>query len=659
MLFNQSTPIEEDVLSFQERYNSAIAGQPTEMLPYGYDPLEEMACQIVDDSYIRNEQFHHDTHEKFRRLYNFVRLNRPKTNVKVQDLLEFERSDLRFGLAWMITDVIHSTLCNSILSGKPKLTNFAKKPLMISQPIEQTIHHQCRDEVTNINAKCAEAFMDETITGNSVRFHGWRRKVKRVFQENPLTGTMEEQWVQTFVGPEVTEFAPWNCFPTAGISDFKEAHEIILKIEGMPLHEMRQYEAEGYFEKGSVDRFVAIAGTQKQVDAFNDTPVSQREKRLPTNESAYDVLIYLGYFPLYSYDAYYDPIDGRDLSAEEVPCIIIKPANVNVCFKLERIDNANQEFGVEVGKYQAISGEPWGIGPIEMCEDLMVHYGNWVNILQDLANLIAYPDEIEPQSGIDDSDKEQIGVGRRFKVANGNFATQALPHRVWAQIPPSILNLAYKQLDVVMAIIQDISAVTDFIKGRSDRPKTAEEVRELSQNLMDRFKARIDYIEQNTYRPTLNWVLSLDAQYWRDIDPLVKSLTNLPVNPFKFISPIMPNPLVRWQLDGAIRASDSLINAQKLEHLLALAGEIPPGQDEDGVYKQINRLRLWKDYGTQSQIEDMDKYLEPATVPMLDPNMMSQIIGSRTAGAGGGSMTGNIKRQIKQPIGSNNRGRQR
>lgn len=632
----------------------------TQFLPT-LNPLEMMAVTTVDKAYSDNKIGWKDTHEKFRRLYNFVRQNEPaslKTN-------EDDRSQLRVGLPWMITEIIHATIVNALLRQSPigELVDIADNPYPFSADMERLMEIQLTDEHMDVTDKISLAILDAIMLGPGILAVNWRRVIKRVFQEFPPgqslsqgnVGSMFTQELEkvVYAGPDYDVIAPWNVFPTKGITSFDNAHEIIIRIENMPLHQMREFEHEGVFTQGSVDQFVGMLGSRQQdQDLLSSlSPISQREKTEPEAEGTHDVIVYYGLFPLNNFQRYIDD-DGRDRSKDEVECIIIKPINAPVIFKIDRNPYFNQMKPVIVGGYAQISGEPWPIGPIEIAEDLLIHYNNWLNILQDGANLVVHPDEIVPREAIDEGEGEQAGPTQRYHTSADNIAKGAHFKRLWPT--GSILSTgAYEQLNIVKGLIEEIIGVVDLVRGVSQRKRTATEVEEISERVNIRFKERILNIENTILRPSLNWLLSLNAQYHMDLDWMMSIIGNLSFNPFAYIDPVMPNNTTRWKLTGAIRASDNAVNARKIEHLLALASTIPPGPDGNGEMKAVSLMALLEDLIKQSNLPDSDKYLIPPEQlppPELAPSLQgASAPQNRQGGTAQGKIMGNINQEPGVP----------
>lgn len=623
-------------------------------------PLEVLAITTVDKAYSDNKLAWGDTHEKFKRLYNFVRQNDP-ASLKTE---ENDRSQLRVGLPWMITEIIHATVVNALLRQAPigELVDIADNPYPFAADMERLMQIQLTDEHMNIAEKMSLAILDAIMLGPGIMALNWRRIIKRVFQEFPPGSSAsggdvnsifsQELEKVVYAGPDYDVIAPWNVFPTKGITSFDNAHEIIIRIENMPLHKMREFEREGVFIQGSVDKFVGMLGSRPQDQDLlaSLSPVSQREKTEPDAEGTHDVIVYYGLFPLNHFKQFIDD-DGRDRSKDEIETIIIKPINAPVVFQVARNPFFNQMKPVIVGGYAQISGEPWPIGPIEIAEDLLIHYNNWLNILQDGANKAVYPDEIVPREAMDEGESEQSGASQRYHTSAENIGKGNHFKRLWPT--GSILSTgAYEQLNIVKGLIEEIIGVVDLVRGVASQKKTATEVQEISERVNIRFKERILHLENTILRPSLDWLLSLNAQYHGDLDWIMQILNpKLGFNPFAFIDPVMPNNTTRWKLSGAIKASDNAINAQKIEHLLALATQIPPGPDGDGQMKAISIMALFEDLVKQSNLPDSDKYLIPPEQlppPEIAPSMQGA---SAPKQPEGGTATGSIMRNINQEPG--------
>ncbi len=595
------------------------------------NPLEQLAANTVNKAYTDNKLGWRNTHDKFRRLYNFVRMNQPQ---KGQTVLP-NRSALRVGMAWMVIEIMHATT-KSVLLGNAKigeLVDIADNPVNYADEMLAMIHKQIMDSDVGVEEKLSDALWDAIALGHTTLIPNWRRIIKRVFQDVPQAvidplGRIGEQMITqelekvVYAGPEFDVVAPWNVFPTRGIKDFKEAHEVIIRIENMPLHQMRQFERDGIFDRGKVDEFVKMVGTaEAEQDIVSSlTTVSQREKTEPDAEGTHDVLVYYGLFPLNQFGKFVDN-EGIDRSKDEVQTLIIKPINYDIIFKVDRNPYYNQEQPVIAGGYFQVPGEPWFTGPIEISEDLFTHYNNWFNIIQDGANLNVYPDEIRPTNA-DGAQSEQDGPSQIHYATAAQIAIGGHFKRMYPT--GNIMAGAYEQLNITQSLIQEVTGIVDLVRGMASG-KTATEIEEIADRVNIRFRERSLFMEKHILRPALNWILSLNAQFHTDTDWLMSMMApELGFNPFSLIDPVMPNNMTRWKLTGAIRAADTIQNRRNLEHIIALSLQVPPGPDENGELKGISTMALLIDLIKLSDLPDSEKYIVPADQlppPELAPSL--------------------------------------
>jgi len=393
-------------------------------------------------------------------------------------------------------------------------------------------------------------------------------------------------------------------------------HEVIFKSK-MTVAELRDWEKQGLIS--GVDDVV----TQLKNDDKLGTGSSRKSELRSSPESGknredentqIDILISYTLFPLYKGDKYIDN-QGQDRSKDEVECIMIKAKNADKMLLLDRNPFACQEKAFILAGFHFIPGEFWPISVFEITEKLLQHYEDIFNLIQDGANKYIYPKEIYPDTGIDPALLSQDGVGIKIPVPNDMIRDGVIPQ--YMQIPNSVLADMYSQRDNVNELIQEVTAITDFVRGvtpQGDKP-TATQIREMSQRVSTRFQQSAIRIEASLMKPIWEWLMVMMSEF-SDDEQVAKEM-GLAENPFKQLYPVMPNPAYKIKLTGALRAAESLSNQAKLTELIELSKDLEPMPDPDDPDKLIilNTTAMVVDKAKMSGLPDVDKYKLPIPVP--------------------------------------------
>jgi hypothetical protein len=398
----------------------------------------------------------------------------------------------------------------------------------------------------------------------------------------------------------------------------------VIFIESLYPHELREWEKNGWIE--NVDAL--LKGYREPSFTKNDQD-EQKDPREPKADLEVDdygrisVAIYWGLFPLYKYDKYVDD-NGKDRSADEVECFIIKPVGRQMILGMGRNPYFHQSKEVIFGKYFDIPGELWGESIFGIIERLLVHQEDWFNIIQDSANQEVYRDRIIPDN-TDEAEVNQTGPGRDWHYEAEDVRDGI--HIKYVERGPAILRDIYERSDYVARVVQEVSGIMDFLRGIEGKvEKTATEIEKLSQSINVRFEQAALSVQASYIVPVVNWVMSMLSQF--SDDDYIKAYTGLPFNPFKQFDAMIPNTAYRISLEGSIRAIQNVALQNQLRLFIQEAKDMQPMPDEDGKLVIPNRVQMFFDLMKMSKLRDVEQYkLEvPPPPPEMNPTYKSFVL---------------------------------
>ena len=587
-------------------------------------PIERLATRTLNDAYQANKRYWSKIHRKQERLYKSVRnFNRRRKAAGTSSYNRTystkrsrrSRSNIQIGTMWMLHNIAYSIVTKALLDADDLMKlepRRGQSPAPYLQEMSDHAEDLFTDDISDIKNTVSKALWDALAMGPGVLVASWQDVLKRTINR-VRDAEGEERIIDNEVNyggyPHFDHFSPWDTFPTAGAVNPASVHEVIFKST-MTISELREWERKGLIN--NVDTMIS----QLQKDGYlpDEGVYEADESRSGTDNFAgqesvngqISILTSYCLFPFYRYDEYVDN-DGRDRSKDEVECIIIKAENADQILLLDRNPFACQEKPWILAGWYFIPGEFWPISVFEITEKLIQHYEDIFNLIQDGANAEIYPMKILPNQGIDEGEVSG-DVGITIHMDPNYIREGMIPQYI--KRPNSILPEMYNQRDFVNDLIQEVTAIVDFVRGMTPQgPKrTATETLEISQRVNARFQQSAIKIEASLMKPVWNWIMVMMSEF--SDDRQVMNEMGLEINPYKQFAPIMPNPAYRIKLTGALRAAESQANQAKLTSMIELSKGIMPMPDPEsnGQYIVPNTVLMLFDLMQMSGLPNVDKY---------------------------------------------------
>lgn len=609
----------------------------------GYNPslTDAIAAKYVNEKFSEDAYYWQDIHEVQLRLYQRYR------NAKLRSR-GAGKSDIQISQAYYIVDVISSFITQALLADYPfaKISAIGVEDFAGKQAIDIVNGFQHRQRC--VKWPLASALRDAVITGTGVLIPKWgmtehtfidkRPKVMTLVNPNDPFGqpiqvpTGQFEYYETKLTDdrfELENISSWNVFPAAGTrGDIDNAHHVIFKVK-LSRTRLIDMEKSGYISNLKyVDE--GAYGTKPQTKATDTSPADRakrEDKDKIYDKESLECLVYWGKFPIEDASNY---IAGSMSGFDEQECIIIKPLNCDVILKCDKNPYQSQKKPCIMIPYEKLEEELWGFSPLWMAEKLLQHSEDMFNMTQDVANREIYHDIYVPERQ-DTSKMKQRGVDNIIPVPDEFFANGKWP----VSPPPNqyIMPNLMEQKRITNDFIYEVTSAIDIVRGVSGNP--SESATKSSMNwhsANNRFKARLQFLEERGIEPVMNWQMAMNHQFLED--DIVELLTGLPPekNPFKMIVPTIPIMGFDWQFDGSKKASENPIKAQLLRGILDILPLIPPGQDETGRYKAPNGMAVFREYLKNLDVTDnLEKFFIDITPDEYEMRMQAL-----SAGAGGG-----------------------
>jgi len=571
-----------------------------ETTDYTQSDLERLACKTVENDYVRNRDYWKPDHDRQHRLFDLV-MGAPN-----EDKPDVEgRSNVKTGVAFMILLIIVAVLKSAYFVSAGKniklIPSKLRKIIFGKEEMEECLDQLLNDEQKPTNKAVKAGLFDLVSHGTGVLRPFWFDDKRIVFDE--MGG--KEYIYQGYQGPSFVEVASWDTFPTAGVKSVEQLHEVIFREWVYP-HELRQWQKNGWVD--NVDELLKDIGSDGSIDHgvpdVREPRETDPDKIAQDNSGRICILTRVGYFPLYKYNEYLDD-SGKDRSKDEVPTLIIKAHDKNICLHISRVRNFGQTIEAIFGKYFDIAGLFWGESYFGMYERLLLHQEDWFNLMQDEANFNVGQDRVMPES-VPQEQREQKGYGREYVITDDNFDKRRWPTNI--ERNNSALGELANQRDVIERMVTQTSGIMEFMKSLSSQaPVTATEIERLAQSVNVRFEGQAEDVRSSYIQPVVNWMMSMMTQF--SDDAAMEEQLELPFNPFKQFDAMMPNKAYRIELEGSNRAIRSAALQRELQSIIEQAKTIPPGDDGSGQLKQTNPMAMFIELLKSSALKSTDKFV--------------------------------------------------
>lgn len=570
------------------------------MADKSYQPqaLEDLAAQYVDQTYLRNMNYWDADHDRMRKLYMMVLGSPDPDKPDVEG-----RANIKTGISFLIHQLLYTTLKNALFNSETnmKLEPSALRKMIFSQEeMEGYVNNLFVDDQLPVAEVMRDGLWDLISHGTTVLRPYFENDVRTVWDG-------QKYWDMTaFQGPAFVNHPAWDTFPTAGCQADKDLHEVIF-LESTYPHTLREWEDKGWvsgvdeFLKGHVSPNYGYGqGGKPEIK----DPRRKKSDLYTDNTGRIDLLVYWGLFPLWKFEDYIGA-SGGDLSEDEVPTLIIKGRGKrrNI-LKIGPNFYYHQMIEAIFARYFKIPGLFWGESIFGIMHKMLTHQEDWNNLIQDGANAEIFRDMVIPAS-IDPTQRKQKGVGRVYVVTDDNFKNKLFPQYI--ERGPSTLPSTYERLNYIDRVIEEVAGVMDFVRGmEGDVSKTATEIEELASRINVRFEQTALDIQANFLQPVAAWCMAIMSQF--SDDEYVKENMELPINPFKQFSPMMPNAAYRIKMEGAIRAIRNMGMLNQFRALIEQGKSLKPMPDGEGNMVMPNLMEMFFDEFRMAGFKDVEKY---------------------------------------------------
>ena len=600
-------------------------------------PIEALASKTLDTAFEANEKYWRKAHKKQKRLYKTVRNIHKKTGQKTSSYnrtyggtkTKSRRSNIQIGTMWMLHNTAYSIVSQALIESDELMELEARrgvKNIFYLKEMGDYVEDLFSDDIPDIKSSAIKALWDLLATGPGVLVASWQTILKRIIQRDDKGGIVDAE-VNLGSFPHFDNFSPWDVFPTAGSVSPDSVHEYVFQSR-MTIAELRDWERQGLIS--NLDAVIEALKKDEKLpdDSDAETPRSGAGSNKEDVNNQIEILTSYSLFPFYNFDKYIDN-EGKDRSKDEVECIMIKAKNADPMLLLDRNPFSCQEKPVIIAGFYFIPGEFWPITVFEIAEKIIQHYEDIFNLVQDGANNDIYPDQLIPNRGIDEAEVTG-GPGRRIHMDPDLMAAGIIPQ--FMKRPNSILGEMYNQRDFVDQLIQEVTAIVDFIKGMvpEGTKRTATETMEIAQRVNTRFQQTAIRIEASLMKPLWNWIIVMLSEFSDDEQIMQEMGTE--INPFKQFQSVIPNPDYRIKLTGALRAAESQANQARLTNLIEISKDAQPMPDPDSDGKLVipNTTMMIFDLAKMQGLPDVDKY--KLIVPPPPEEEMSDVAGTGNMG---------------------------
>ena len=623
-------------------------------------PLEVLASQTIDKAFKASAKHWGTVHKRKYRIYeeirNFPDDPGPKTDSGARKGLapstKSSHAKDKLGLLWSLHNTATAIGKKAIIEGEELVELIPRKgsKLIFLDEMADYIEDLFTDDRPDIKGTAGRALWD-VYAGGSVQVASWKHIIKRIRQKEMVRkpdGTQAEEYVEKQVDlgafPVFNQYPVWDAFPTAKVTCQEDVHEWIFPTK-MSIAELRDMERRG--EIKNLDRVIEELRSKENEDGDEENSGSRIKTGPDGNidtSTQIEILITYAQFPLYKFQEYIDDT-GADRSKDEVECLIIKAKHAKPIMFIDRNPFACQEKPVFLSGWYFIPGELFPVTAFEIAEKLILRHEFVNNLIADSANLGTYLTEITPKDGCDEAELANPDTtGRRIHVDNDVLSEGMEPH--YMKRPNPILTDLYAHRDYLYTLIQMVTTIYDYVQGMvSPKETTATEVNAVIAKLTDLFyQAALD-VESSLMRPMWSWIIILMAEHSDDIqvaeemglvwnqmevppEALETGLTitgedgRIYFNPFKQITPVLPNPDFVIKMNGSLRAAQTHANQIILTELINLGKDIPPAViDDSGKSYAPNITKMFFDLIKISPLRDTDSYKLEIVPEQVEPEV--------------------------------------
>lgn len=585
---------------------------------------ERAAVDAIKEAYDASKRYWHTKHETQKRLY------RRYLNDDVKDRRPSGYSDERTGVFYRCVDVLHSVIADALMGQSPigKIKSEGSEDFPAGEVIDRVHAHQQR--ATDILNTLDQAILHAVITCGVV-MPGWDHHSEVYWRDVPKTITLADpqnvlQPMELKTGEverkpytvdisrlDGTLIEPWNVYPTAGATNPLDAHEIIFRVP-VSRQSLKNMERSEYIKNvGKIPDDLFKSGPMPG-EFIDDTPIYQARKEdysgdVGTRGEFLWVDFCYMLFPFYKYEENVPPDQG--MSDDEFECILIRPEGSDVVLKFEL-----NELGAKQCVVMRYAGDTFfGFSALEIAERLIQLDEDMFNWTMDRAKREVYR-LIVVGAGINQS---QIANPRLDGIVtdDSSIATGGKP-AIWTEpIQPHVMPNLQSQRKIVYQLIDEVTAVLDFVRGQVSDDNTDESATMTNQRMQfvsKRFKARLKYFERNGLWWWMQWQTILNCHFLEDAD--VSQLTGIQPadNPFQLITPTLPIQSYDFAFEGSVKAVDDPVKAQILKDVLKVAAALPPGIGADGRLKRPNLTRIFEEFLRHANVtDDIDEFFIDTT----------------------------------------------
>lgn len=442
---------------------------------YTPTPAEQYALDHVKRLFDGSKTYYYDKHKRMKRLYAKY------MNVPVRGARPVGFSDERLGMVYRVAEILHGVLSKPIMKQSPigKIYAEGDEDFAGKQAIDR-IHSKQQRETRIYNA-IDTAIWYSIVTGTGFLMPGWDHHVERSIQQqaktiqlanpaDPLGPPMEiptGEFEDIEILAEVSRIdakivQSWNVFPVAGATSMFGLHTLTYRV---PVSRKELYMMQRAGELKNVNNIDFDGATGVMVDEYIDETDVYRARREDNEVQQDKETVWLLYsytnFPYFNFEEHMGQEDlKRD---DEYDCLIIKPEHDDVILKLKM---TGMDVQVKPGipfKYGGPDDMFFGISPLEIAEQLIQLQEDMFNWTQDRAKREVYQ-KIGAVEGVDLAALSQSQLEGIVKIPKelGMNAQQAISP---IGSGPSLMPNLMKNEEKVYTIVDEVTAVVDFVRG--------------------------------------------------------------------------------------------------------------------------------------------------------------------------------------------------
>ena len=611
---------------------------------------EEYALEHIIHLFDGSKAYYSDKHSRMKRLYAKY------MNVAVRQPRPPAHSDERLGMVYRCAEILHAIISQSIMKQSPFGKIFAEGDEdFAGKQIIDKIHSKQQRE-TRIYNTIDTATKYSVVCGHGHIMPGWDHHVERAFQQMPKTmqlanpgdpfgmpleiPTGEYETVEILNNISRIDariIQPWNVFPVAGATSMYGLHTLIYRVP-MTRKELYTKEHSGDFKNVDMIDFEKATGPTIPDEYIDETDVYKAKKEGSAVQEDKETVWMLYAYTNFPYFKFKDHVNQEKLQRDdEYDCLIVMPQYDDVIVKM---DVTGMDLQVKPGvpfKYGGFDDMFFGVSPLEIAEALIQLDEDMFNYTQDRAKREVYQ-KIAAVEGVDMSALSQGDLTGIVKIpkellTKGINAGNAVN---LVNMGPSQMPHLMQQRETIYGLIDDVTAVLDFVRGTSqDDDETATKTRQRTQFIGTRFGKRLDYFEHNGLWWWMQWQTVLNAIFLED--HVVQRIAGDPkrplfLNPFKLIRPTIPMESYDFSFEASSKMIEDPVKAQILRGVLEFAGNIRPGLNSQGELVVLNPTTVLEEYFKKINVtDDLEKFF----IKIDSPQDLAMFTGGGSSPQGG------------------------